>query len=106
MTNTPELLPAADDWMKRIPAPHPQTAATQVDGQAVIVLADSGQMLALNMAGTRLWELCDGRRSAADLVERLHAEYDVSLENARRDTIDFLQQLSAIGALIWVEAQA
>lgn len=88
--------------LMRIPALHPQTAATEMDGQAVIVLADSGQMLALNPAATRLWTLCDGRRSLDELAAILQAEYDVDLARARGDTLALFERLAEIGAVEWV----
>jgi len=89
--------------LARIPALHPQTAVTQIDQQAVIVLADSGQMLALNHEATRLLEWCDVHRSLADLADQLHVEYDVDLAQAQRDSLALFERLAEIGAIVWVE---
>ena len=81
------------DWSSR-PMPHPQTAARIVDGSAVIVLADTGQVNVLNSVGTRVWELCDGSRSAREIAETLAAEFEVTPEQARQDVEEFLDQLT------------
>lgn len=38
----------------KFPSPHPQVAARIIDGSAVIVLADSGQVNVLNAVCTRI----------------------------------------------------
>jgi len=75
------------------PAPHPQVAARVVDGSAVIVLADGGEVNVLNPVGTRIWELCDGARSVRQIAESIASEFDVTAERALQDTEEFLGQL-------------
>ena len=70
-----------------------QVAATVVDDQAVIVLADAGRINILNPLGTRIWELIDGHTTIASIVKTITAEYDVSLETAEHDTCEFVQVL-------------
>jgi len=79
--------------LKKYPLAHPQVAARVVDGSAVIVLADSGQVNVLNPIGTRVWELADGTRSGQDIVNALVAEYTVSADTAMRDVEQFVQSL-------------
>jgi len=75
------------------PIPHPQAAARVIDGEAVVVLAESGEVQVLNEVGSRIWELMDGQRSAADIARAIAAEFDVSPEEASADTAEFLGQL-------------
>ena len=89
------------DWSSR-PTPHPQTAARIVDGSAVIVLADTGQVNVLNSVGTRVWELCDGSRSARQIAETLAAEFQVTPEQALSDTAEFLETLVRAQAVVLV----
>jgi hypothetical protein len=65
-----------DRWQR--PTPHAQVAATVVDGQAVIVMADSGQVTVLNDVGTRIWQLSDGKHSVDEIVQTIVAEYEVT----------------------------
>ena len=80
------------DWLK-YPVPHAQVASRVVDGTAVIVLADSGEVSMLNSVGTRVWELVDGKRSVRDIANAIIAEYDVTAETAERDVASFMQLL-------------
>ena len=75
------------------PAPHPQAAARVIDGSAVIVLAESGEVMVPNLVGTRIWELCDGARSVRQIAETIAAEFVVAPEQALRDTAEFLESL-------------
>ena len=89
-----------------IPMPHPQVAVTVVDGQAVIVMADSGQVTVLNEVGTRIWELSDGNHSVEEIIQAIMAEYEVTPEAAEQDAEDFLNQLVEIQAIVLRNPQA
>lgn len=77
----------------------PQVAMQTVDGLAVMVLADSGEVLVLNPVGTRILELIDGKHSIAEIAGTIESEYEVAAETARRDLEAFLQTLREAGAL-------
>jgi hypothetical protein len=75
------------------PVPHTQVAARVVDGQAVIVLADSGEVQILNDVGTRIWELIDGNRNIQGIITTIIDEFEVSPQEAQKDVESFLQEL-------------
>lgn len=81
------------------PTPHPQVAATVVDGQAVIVMADSGQVTVLNEVGTRIWQLSDGMRSLEEIIATIVDEYEVTPEVAWQDAEVFLGRLIEVQAI-------
>ena len=87
------------DW-NSYPTPHPQVAARVVDGSAVIVLADTGEVTVLNPVGTRVWELCDGSRSAREIAETIAAEFEVAPEQALQDVENFLKELVQAQAVV------
>ena len=78
----------------------PQVAIQMVEGQAVMVLADSGEVIVLNGVGTRIVELMDGNRDLGEIAAAIESEYDVSSAEARGDLDAFLQTLTEAGALI------
>lgn len=86
--------------LSQYPVPHPQVAARIVDGSAIIVLADAGEVTVLNPVGSRIWELIDGTRSGSDIVQRIIAEYDVTAEQATQDVQSFLQTLLDANAVV------
>ena len=79
--------------LKSYPTPHPQVAAQIVDDEAVIVLADAGEVNVLNPVGTRVWELSDGSHTIQQIVEEIADEFEVNLEQAREDVVEFLETL-------------
>lgn len=92
--------------LNKYPVLHPQVATRTVDGEAVIVLADSGQVNVLNPVGTRMWELMDGKRNIQQIVDAICEEFDVSEEEAKRDLEEFLQQLIDVNAIVLQEQPA
>lgn len=91
---------------QQLPTPHPQVAATVVDGQAVIVMADSGQVTVLNEVGTRVWQLSDGQRSVDEIVQAILSEYEVTQDAAWQDVETFLTRLVEVQAIVLLDPPA
>ena len=85
--------------LAKYPVSHPQVAARIVDGSAVIVLADSGEVTVLNPVGTSIWEKIDGAHSVGDIVAALQVEYEVDAAQAEQDVAEFLHTLLEAGAV-------
>ncbi|HKS39178.1 MAG TPA: PqqD family protein [Blastocatellia bacterium] len=83
----------------KYPVLHPQVAMQSVDGLAVIVLADSGEVIVVNEIGSRIVELIDGKRSAEEVAVTIESEFTVTAEEARSDLEAFMQMLAEAGAL-------
>jgi pyrroloquinoline quinone biosynthesis protein D len=56
------------------------------------VLFSDGVMLSLNILGTEIWKLCDGR-SIDEIVSELTAQFDVEPAVLREDARVFLSEL-------------
>lgn len=68
-----------------------------VGGRRILVQRD--QTFELDDVGGRIWELCDGTRSAEDIAGTLTQEYDVPFEQALADLHEFVEDLKAKGLL-------
>lgn len=55
-----------------------------------------GQLVSLNVLGTEVWKLCDGR-SAEEMVAALLPEFDVAGDELAQDVAAFLESLVAQG---------
>ncbi len=86
------------------PSPHPQVAGRLVDDQALLVLCEEGRVNVYNTVGTRVWELADGTRTLAAIVETVLAEYDVDRDRAEADVAAFVDLLVARNMLQLAEA--
>lgn len=85
------------------PVYHPQVAMTVTDGQAVIVLADTGQVIVLNEMGTYIWSLCSGKKTISQIVQLITQDYQVDLNTAQDDAQGFLQQMLDLGAIVLID---
>ena len=68
-----------------------------VEQEAVLVLAEKGQVKVLNAVGAYIWSLIDGKRKISELVDLVHREYEVDWSVASRDSINFLDELETKG---------
>jgi hypothetical protein len=68
-----------------------------IEQEAVLVLAENGQVKVLNAVGAYIWLLIDGKRKIGELVDLLHREYEVDWTVAYRDSINFLDELEKKG---------
>ena len=79
-----------------------QVIAQKASNDFLLFNMHDGNYYSLNEVGSRIWELCDGDHSVAQLVEALKAEYDAPAESLAEDVLELLGELQS-GKLI-VEA--
>jgi coenzyme PQQ biosynthesis protein PqqD len=71
---------------------------TQETSDALVLLdPQGGAYFSLNDVGSRVWGLCDGTRSVADLVSVLADEFDAPTEAIRDDVLELLEELASEG---------
>jgi hypothetical protein len=90
-----------EDVLQRRPAHHPRTASRVFSGEAVIITAAENKVRMLNPVGSRIWELADGTRTIAQIVDILTAEYDVDPAHAERATLEMLETLADKDLVTW-----
>ena len=75
--------------------PHPaaHVRGRLLDGEAVIVLPDRGEVKVLNEVGAQIWTLADGSRSVREIAASVASVYQVSPAEAEADTVEFLREL-------------
>lgn len=78
----------------KIPIKSPSTASQIIDGEAVIIVPSEQMVNVLNLVGSRIWDLTDGRRRIEEIAEILAQEFDVSYEAALKDAIEFTRDLA------------
>jgi len=86
--------------MNKYPNKSENTASRILDGEAVVVLPLESLVYTFDPVGTRIWELIDGKKKIASIVNEIQNEYEASPEAAKQDTIDFIQELVAKKMLI------
>ena len=68
----------------------------------VLLDPEDGQYYALDEVGGRIWDLCDGTRSVAAVVEEICREYDAPPDEVEPDVLAFVVDM-ADGRLLLLE---
>ena len=82
------------------PRTRPQLAERIIDGEALIVNADRGEIVVLNQAGAFIWPLLDGTNDLATITNRVCEHFEIDELTARADVESFLDSLDARDALV------
>ena len=72
---------------------HPDTIATEIDGEVMLMSLQSGRTFGLDKRGSRIWELLEQPQSLAVLVEKLVKQYDTTAEQCQADVLEFLEKM-------------
>jgi hypothetical protein len=81
------------------PKPIPGFQTQELDGEVVLLHPTSAVILHLNQTGALVWQLCDGLRSAHDIVMLLGDAYPESRKQIEADVPQIIAQFAAQGAL-------
>ena len=65
-----------------------------IEDEIVILTSDGREIHTLNKVGGSIWEMADGTMSFDDIASKICDLFDVSLETAREDVIEFAKELS------------
>ena len=75
------------------PTRNPVAASRTYDDEGVVIHSGSMELSVLNPIGTRIWELVDGERSVEGIINAIFEEFEVDLETATSDVMEFLGEL-------------
>ena len=76
-----------------------RTAFQILDGLAVVVATRKRMVHRFDDVSTDLWKFLEPGRTVEELVDYLVSEYDVELETAQRDMLEFVEKLYGEGLL-------
>lgn len=83
---------------------NPELVSTEVDGEKVMMSIENGEYFGLDSVGSRIWELIENPIRVEALVNLLIEEFDVSKEQCKLDTLEFLNELLEKKLLLIIEA--
>jgi hypothetical protein len=62
-------------------------------------VGDLNSIYTLNEMGTRIWELMNDQTDIDKMAEIISSEYEVSIEQAKKDIAEFLSSLESVGLI-------
>jgi hypothetical protein len=90
----------AADVASSHPRRHPDSAFRKIgDEGGLVVLPGRAEVKVLNPVGVAVFALLDGSRDVDELAAAVAEEFEIDAEAARRDVLDFLEQLRENGML-------
>ncbi len=72
-------------------------AVREIDGLMFLMDPDTSELHGLNDVGSTVWGLLDGQRTVADIAAAVESEYEVGLETATSDVLEFLADMEKKG---------
>ena len=63
------------------------------DPTVVLLNPQSGEYYTLNAVGSRVWQLCDGKSTATEIVAIIVQEFEAPAEVIESDVFDLLKDL-------------
>lgn len=64
-----------------------------INGHLGMLSTETGKYIVLNTVGARIWDLTAEPVSVMDIVSMLTEEFDVSLDDCRRQVLPYLENL-------------
>ena len=87
------------------PRRHPDTSFRQIgDEGGLVVLPGKAEVKVLNPVGIAVFSLLDGSRDLDTLAATIAGEFEIELDRAREDVIEFLGELQREGMLADAES--
>ena len=90
-----------DEVLHLRPLRHPAVEWREIDGESTLVLPyEPAASHELNEVASRIWELCDGRRTVREIAARVVEEFEVDLATAEDDAGEFVREMLQGGLLL------
>jgi len=86
--------------LETVPTRSDAVVSRRADETVILLDPSSGQYFTLDDVGGRVWELCDGSRTVAEIADALAAEYDAPTARIRADVLELLVDLRQTGLVV------
>lgn len=85
---------------ERHPRRREQIITQQAAGTVILLNLADGQYYSLIEVGGRMWDLCDGTRSMAEVVSVIGQEYEADAATVEADVVELLEELTNAQLLV------
>jgi hypothetical protein len=70
-----------------------EVLAQEMKGELLLLRPNDGAYFSLNEMGARVWELCDGSRSARDVAETISKNTGAPISTVEGDVIELVRDM-------------
>jgi hypothetical protein len=84
----------SEELLDKIVVRHPHAAWRPIAGETVIVTPIDSYMHTLNDPAAYIWLKADGDYTVRQVAEGMAEEFDVDLETAQQDCLEFIRELA------------
>jgi hypothetical protein len=74
--------------------PNSDVIVTELDGEAVLLNLDTRMYFTLNETGLTIWKQLTADETLGNIAQRLHDDYDVTIDKARQSVFQLVSELS------------
>jgi coenzyme PQQ biosynthesis protein PqqD len=78
----------------------PRILVQRAEEATVLLSLDEGTYFSLNEVGGMIWDLCDGIRTVAQMIDTVAAEFDAPHERVAADVIALVDELASERLLV------
>lgn len=86
--------------LDQYPHASPGIVGQVLNDEAVLLRPQSGKVSVLNEVAARIWQLADGTRSIGEIAGVITKEFQVDLDQAQADTLEFIGVMIQKGVLV------
>lgn len=90
----------AEPLLTTVPRKNANVVFRKIAGECILVplarsVADVHSIFSLNETGAAVWEKIDSRKSLAQIVAEMHAEFEAEIPALERDVAAFVAEMAA-----------
>lgn len=82
-----------------VPRPREGVSGQRFGSDYIVLDAEGHTLRGLNPTAIRVWELCDGKRTARAVAEQVAGEFKADARQVLTDTLRFLTELARLGLI-------
>lgn len=77
-----------------IPVHNQEVYYHKVENKGLLIHGQKGKVRTVNSVGDFIWNLMDGQKSVAQIIDQVKSEFTYQVDTIKSDVIHYLQELS------------
>lgn len=80
--------------LSSIPVQNEEVYYHKVENEGLLIHGQKGKVRTVNFVGDFIWNLIDGHKSVAHIIDQVKSEFSYQVDTIKSDVIHYLQELS------------